>query len=352
MPGRERVRGVGEAAPLPDLLEQPRRHPAAQHRVEHRQREPPVVGGRQPRGADDDVGLLDLTAHRQRDALGRDPGRLRRVGATVARQRPGVQVPAAARERVRHLPHQRVVVDPARGRDHEGLRTVVPAVVLPHGVPRDRTDRLGGAADRAAERVGAEHRRGELLVHDVARVVVAHRELLEDDAALGLQLVAVEARGGDHVTDDVDRHREVRVEHAGVVAGVLLARGGVRVAAHRVEGLGDVQGGASPGALEQQVLEEVGGAEVPVGLVPRADPDPRAHRRRAQARHLLGEHTDTAGQDGATDRRTVLPGGEVGTGLARGDERKVPGHRSVRPPAGPTPRPRPARTRRPCRRPR
>ena len=101
------------------------------------------------------------------------------------------------------------------------------AVVLPHRVPRDVADRRGRAADRPTQGVSAQDSCRELLVHDVGRVVVVHRELFEDHAALGLELVGVEPGRRDHVGDDVDRHRQVVVEHPGVVAGVLLAGGGV-----------------------------------------------------------------------------------------------------------------------------
>ena len=175
---------------------------------------------------------------------------------------------------------------------------------------------------------------------DVARVVVVHRELFEDDAALGLELVGVEPRGGDHVGDDVDRHRQVGVEHPRVVAGVLLAGGGVGLATDGVERLGDVHRGAPRGALEQQVLEEVRRAVVAVGLVARADADPGADGRRAQAGHVLGEHPDPAGQDGTThDGVAVLPDGLLGCpadpgGRAGGPAARQASTGSVAPSAG------------------
>ena len=51
-------------------------------------------------------------------------------------------------------------------------------------------------------------------------------------------------RAGQHVADDVDGQRQVGVEHPRVVAGVLLGREGVHLAADRVDRGGDVQGAA------------------------------------------------------------------------------------------------------------
>jgi hypothetical protein len=63
----------------------------------------------------------------------------------------------------------------------------------------------------------------------------------------------------------------------------------------------DVQRDRSPGALEQQVLEEVRGAVERRRLVARADADPDADAGRADAGHLLGDDPQPAGQDGAAD---------------------------------------------------
>ena len=98
-----------------------------------------------------------------------------------------------------------------------------------------RLDRVDGAEDRAAERGVAEHRRGELVVHDVAGVVVVHGDLLEDHAALGLDVLGADQRIGHDVADDVDGQRQVGVEHPRVVAGVLLGGEGVHLAADGVD---------------------------------------------------------------------------------------------------------------------
>ena len=226
-------------------------------------------------------------------------------------------------------------------------------VVAEDVVAADRRDRRRGAADRPAQRVPAEHGLGEPLVHDVTGVVVVHRELFEDHPALVLDVVDVQARRGDHVTQDVDRHRQVLVQHPGVVAGVLLARDGVGLPADGVERRGDLHRRPPPGALEQQVLQEVGRSQVALGLVPGTHTYPAAEGRRAQARHRLGEDPDPAGEDGAAHNGTArLPGDRLVLGPGGNQREGNPSHvrRSPRPaprPRHPTDRSRPPWRRRP-----
>ena len=147
----------------------------------------------------------------------------------------------------------------------------------------------------------AEHRLEEPLADDVGRVVVGHRQLFEDDAALGLELVGVEQRRGEHVGEHLDRHRQILVADLGVVAGVLLGGHRVVLAADRVERDGDVERRARRGALEEQVLEEVRRAVGDRLLVARADRDPEADGRALRSGHLLAQDAHAAGEHAAAD---------------------------------------------------
>jgi len=73
-------------------------------------------------------------------------------------------------------------------------------------------------------------------------------------------------------------HADVRLvgRQAAVVGRVLLGREGVQIAADAVDRRGQLPGSPGLGALEQQVLEEVGDARQRFGLVPRADGHPDA----------------------------------------------------------------------------
>ena len=63
-----------------------------------------------------------------------------------------------------------------------GVRTAVP---LPERTWRDARDHVRAADHGAPERVPAEHRLGREVVDEVLRVVVDHRDLLEDHLPLG-----------------------------------------------------------------------------------------------------------------------------------------------------------------------
>ena len=93
------------------------------------------------------------------------------------------------------------------------------------------------------------------VVHEVLRVVLHHRDLLEHHLALGVEIG--ERRLEDHVDHRVERLLEVVVGHTRVDDRRLPRRGRVQLATHGVEQLRDLLR-AEPGrALEQQVLDEV-----------------------------------------------------------------------------------------------
>ena len=199
------------------------------------------------------------------------------------------------------------MVNGAGGGHHEGVGGVGALVVLPHGVARNRSDRLVGAADGAAQRrVLTEGGAGEGLLRDVGGVIGGVGQLGDDDAALGLDVGGLQEGGGHHVGEHVEGLHAVRGEHAGVVGGVLLGGGGVGLPADHVEGLGDLVGIPRGGALEQQVLQEVGGALLAGHLVAAADAEPHADRGRAQPRHGLGDDAHPTGQDGAAGESPVV----------------------------------------------
>ena len=82
-----RVHAVGEAALLPDLLEEPGAHAAAEGGVEHAERPAAVVGAGQARHAEDDVGLLGLAVEQLDAARGAQRRGGRRAGRRARRRR-------------------------------------------------------------------------------------------------------------------------------------------------------------------------------------------------------------------------------------------------------------------------
>ena len=134
----------------------------------------------------------------------------------------------------------------------------------------------------------AEHRVGEEVVHTVHRLVLIHRDLLQHDVALGIDLGV--GRSEQHLGQQLEGSLGVLVEEAGVEVGRLLAGGGVHRRPQPVEDLGDLDRRVVLGALEEHVLEEMRDARLRGRLVARAGPHPEAQRDRAHRGHRLGDH--------------------------------------------------------------
>src|SRR5437763_14310262 len=101
----ERIHRVGQTAPLAHLLEQPRGRRAAEDRVEHAKREPPVVVAGQPDAAETHVVLLGVLALEAALMWRRARGRIRTVDVHG-------RIAAYA---LGHQLHEPVVLDRARG---------------------------------------------------------------------------------------------------------------------------------------------------------------------------------------------------------------------------------------------
>ena len=86
-----------------------------------------------------------------------------------------------------------------------------------------------------------------------------HVDLFEDHLTFGVEVRLADHAVLQHVREVIDGHLEVAVQHARVVARVLLAGERVDIAAHGVEVLRDLLGGAPLRALEEQVLQEMAG---------------------------------------------------------------------------------------------
>jgi hypothetical protein len=92
-----------------------------------------------------------------------------------------------------------------------------------------------------------------------------------------------------------------------VVAGELLAGEGVELTSDRVQLSGDVHRRTTPSALEEQVLQEVGGAPQRARLIARAHVDPEPYGCRAGAGHRLGHDAKPSRENGAADRGSHGP---------------------------------------------
>jgi hypothetical protein len=92
-------------------------------------------------------------------------------------------------------------------------------------------------------------------VDELLRRVLDHRDLLEHNLPLGVELG--ERRREDHVGHHVERRLQVAVGDARIDDGVLARGGGVQLPAEPVEDLGDLLRVVRARPLEEQVLDEV-----------------------------------------------------------------------------------------------
>ena len=295
----EAVRRVREPPLLADLLEESRRHPATERRVDDQEREPFRIRSRQAVRPDDDVRLLRLLPLHVLVPRG-----LRRSGR-IAQPPRGA---ASGRELATGIhplgehPNQILVAHVAGRRDHELAGDVVTAVEAANGSARRRADPFSRPEDRPAERVARPQRSGEQIVDHILRGVVVHVDLGQDHLALGLEILGPDRRVLQHVSEMIDGQLQITVEHARVVAGVLLRREGVDIPADRIERLGDVERRARRGPLEQQMLEEMAVAADRGTLVPRSRENPETDRDGADAGHPLRHDPQPRAELGARDR--------------------------------------------------
>ncbi len=83
-------------------------------------------------------------------------------------------------------------------------------------------------------------RLGENLVDEVVGRVLDHLDLFEDDLLLAFDVDLAERGAKDDVRQDVDRKRQMLVEHLDVIARVLFGRKRVELAADGVDRLGNL----------------------------------------------------------------------------------------------------------------
>ena len=152
------------------------------------------------------------------------------------------------------------------------------------------------AQDGAGQRGALKDRRRQPLGAQILGVVLVHADLLQDDAPLGGNVGLVEPGGEEHVAQDIGGLGEVGIQHPGVKAGALFGGKGVDLSAHRVHFPGQLLGGAVLGALEQHMLNKMGGAIGAASLVTGAGAHPDAQSGRAHIGHPLGQDAHPVGK--------------------------------------------------------
>ena len=131
----------------------------------------------------------------------------RRLGAKRGRGLEGAVRPDR-REAAEELGELAVVGDVVEVADEEGAAARARPAALAEGddrLARERAQVLLRAEHRAPERVLAERGPVDQVLGDDGRLVVGARDLLDDDAALAVELLGVDLRAPDEVGQQVDR---------------------------------------------------------------------------------------------------------------------------------------------------
>ena len=137
------------------------------------------------------------------------------------------------------------------------------------------------AEHRPAERVLAERGLVDQVLGDRRGLIVGARDLLDDDAALTVELGRVDPRPPDEVGQQIGRLGRALGADGDVERDEVVARVRVEHGADPLGGLVDVSvGGVLLAALEHEVLEEVGHPVLlgALGAGARVERDQQRHR--------------------------------------------------------------------------
>lgn len=160
---------------------------------------------------------------------------------------------------------------------------------------------VGCAENGAAKRVIGPEAAGEDVVEKIFRVVHVHLDFFEDDLAFFLDIFGIEFGAQDEIGENVEGNREMGVEDFGVEADLFLGSEGVEHAANGIHFAGDVFGGASLGALEDHMFEEMGGAVFGGGFPAGAVADPDANGDGTDVLHSLRDNHEAVGESVTID---------------------------------------------------
>ena len=135
--------------------------------------------------------------------------------------------------------------------------------------------------------MAAPRRFGEEFKNHVVGLVGVFADFLHHDLALLGEFLVVERRMGENVRENIGAEFEIVFEDARVIAGALLAGGGVEIAAHPFDLFGDGERRALFRALERHVFEKMRDAVLARRLIDRAGAHRDAEGHGCKARHRI-----------------------------------------------------------------
>ena len=98
---------------------------------------------------------------------------------------------------------------------------------------------------------------GEDLVDEVVGIVLVHLDFFHDDAAFASDVSGIKNRVENQIAQNIERGRNMLVEHLNVEANTFFGGEGVHVAANGIHLPRNFLGGAVLGAFENHVLNEM-----------------------------------------------------------------------------------------------
>jgi len=278
--------GVGKALLFADVLEEAGGHAAAEEIIEDGDAEAVLMSERNRRNADAKMDLLEVALGLEMD------GRMSSRSGVGFGRTAGREMAEITLDQLEDL----IVGDVAGGR-HDEMAGGEP--VAEAGAERIATELLDGgrsAKNGAAERVLGPETARENVMEEVFGIVHVHLDFFEDDLALFFHVIGVEFGTKNEVGDDVEGDGEMLVENFGVETDLFLGSEGVQHAADGIHFAGDVLGGASFGALENHVLDEVGEAVFFGDFAAGAVANPDANGNGADMAHGLGQNDEAVGK--------------------------------------------------------
>ena len=162
--------------------------------------------------------------------------------------------------------HDAVEGDVAIDKQHRIGRVVVTLGEAASALRGEALDMLRRTQDVVSQGVPAEERVLEIVENQFGRVVLVAVYLLEDDAALLVNLLLREGAVEDDVGEQLQGTREILLQEGRVHHRLLLVGEGIEVAPHILHAVQYVPRAALRGTLEQHVLHEMGQARL-VGLL-------------------------------------------------------------------------------------
>ena len=282
----EGINGVGHAHLLPDLLKQPGRHAAPQHRAQHRLGVSVSRAVGNARETQAQVELLRvLVLHLNLPLTQRFAGDFRRCPRVLP-------IPE---ELLHQRLHQRRVIIAAQGH-HRVLGAIMLPPVVEQILPAVGGDQFGRAQDGHPQGLIPEHGLAQQVVHQILRGILVHADFLQDHPTLLGKLPCIQGGVDGQVRQHIHRQGQILINDLGIQAGAVLAGKGVQLTAHRIHFLGNLPGGAVSGALEHHVLQEVGQTVFRRGLHHGAYPEPYPDGYGAEIGQPLPYNAQTVGQ--------------------------------------------------------